>query len=155
MIRSAEIKDVPQIVDMLLAFQQEAGCYGHIDPCRDSLTNFITKMIGLPLRAPVVVYEVDGVIAGTTALIVEPSWFNYAQLAAQELFWYIRPEYRGRFGIAMRLFKWLEKWCVDNGVKSLSVASTGTLNVGKLEDFYTRRGFAKADVIYIKEVQRA
>lgn len=152
MIRPAQEGDLPELVDILLDFQAEAGCYAHVDPCKQSLREFLTRMLNAPDQGPIAVYEYNGEIAGATAMLVGPSWFNSNQLSAQELFWYIRPEYRGRYGIAMRLFKWLEFWCESHGVKSLSVASTATLNVGKLEDFYQRRGFVKADVFYIKKV---
>jgi N-acetylglutamate synthase-like GNAT family acetyltransferase len=152
MIRPATAADVPELVDMLIAFQAEAGCYAHVDPCKESLSRFVGNMTDNPGMAPIAIYEKDGAIAGSTAMLAQPSWFNDQQVNAQEMWWYIKPEYRGSYAIPMRLFKWLEQWAVEHKVKSLTVCSTATLNVGKLEDFYTRRGFVKADVFYIKEV---
>lgn len=151
MIRLAEQKDIPELVKMLLAFQSEAGCYDQITPCEKSLSNFMAGII-TNADADAAVYEVDGIIAGATAILAYPSWFNQAQKVGQELFWYIKPEYRGKYGMAMRMFKWLERWAEDHKLQALTVASTGTLKVEKLGEFYEKRGFKMWDVLYTKEV---
>jgi N-acetylglutamate synthase-like GNAT family acetyltransferase len=153
MIRQADHSDIPELVEMLVAFQSEAGCYAHIDPCRRSLTECLENMLKQPDIAPIAVYEKDGKVAGSTAIIIQPSWFNDQQKAGQELWWYIKPEYRGSYSIPARLFKWLEMIAESRGMQSLTVASTATLQTGKLGQFYENRGFVKADVFYIKRVR--
>jgi len=151
MLRDAEHPDIPELVEMLLAFQLEAGCYDQIDPCRESLAGFLKGIIDSQ-DAGAEIYEIDGVIAGATAILAYPSWFNQKQKVGQELFWYIKPEYRGKFGMAMRMFKWLERWAENHKLTALTVASTGTMKVDKLASFYEKRGFKVWDVLYTKEV---
>lgn len=151
MLRDAAQSDIPTLIDMLMAFQVEAGCYDQIDPCKESLDDFL-KGIMSSKDADVEVYEIDGVIAGATAILAYPSWFNQKQKVGQELFWYIKPEYRGKYGMAMRMFKWLERWAVEHKLTALTVASTGTMKVDKLGEFYEKRGFKMWDVLYTKGV---
>lgn len=152
MIRMATYEDIPELVDMLIAFQSEAGCYGQIDPDAKSISNSLKMMIDGE-NSDIAIYEADGKIAGTTAVFAYPSWFNFSQLTGQEMFWYIKPEFRNKFGIAMRMFNWLEKWAEDHSLKTLTVASTGTLKVEKLEKFYESKGYKKWDVLYTKEIK--
>lgn len=149
MIRPATKADIPEIVEMLIAFQEEAGCYGQITPCRESIGKWVAD---LSEKECVCVYEYEGEIAGTTALMICPSWFNFSQIIGQEMWWYIKPEYRGKHAIARRLFKWLETIAKERKLVALTVASTGTLKVDRLKDFYERSGYKIWDVLYTKEV---
>lgn len=152
MIRPAEQKDIPSIVGMLIAFKEEAGCYRDVETNEDSLRDFIEMMLASDV-AGVALLELNGVIAGTCGVICSPHWFNMEHKQAQELWWYIKPEYRGRSRGSIQLFRFLEQWPKENGCKTLVVASTATLGVDKLGEFYEKRGFGRADVFYCKGVQ--
>ena len=154
MIRLATHDDIPELVRMLIAFQAEARCYNQIDPCEKSIAKSVQTFIDKEM-SDVCVYEDNGVIAGATAIVAYPSWFNFAQKTGQEMFWYIKPEYRGKPGIAMRMFRWLESWAEDKNLTSLTVASTGTLNVDRLGEFYEKRGYIRWDVLYTKGLNHA
>lgn len=152
MIRLATQADIPELVEMLIAFQNEARCYSQITPCRESLAVFLGGIISGTF-ADIAAYEYEGEISGITGIISSPCWFNKNQIVGQELFWYIKPKWRGKYGIAMRMFRWLESWAKEKGLSTLTVASTGTIKVEKIEQFYLRRGYEKWDVLYTKGVE--
>lgn len=151
-LRLANHGDIPQLVDMLKAFQIEAGCYSEIDPCDESLASSVKSLIDGP-DSDIVVYEMDGIVAGMTGIFASPSWFNFAQKTGQEMFWYIRPEFRKKFGIASRMFNWLEEWAKEHKLRTLSVASTASLNVDGLAEFYKKRGYKPWDILYTKKME--
>jgi N-acetylglutamate synthase-like GNAT family acetyltransferase len=151
-LRLATYDDIPQIVEMLKAFQIEAGCYSEIEPCDTSLTSSVKTMID-GAESDIVVYQMDGIVAGMTSIVAYPSWFNFAQKTGQEMFWYIRPEYRSKFGIAAKMFRWLEEWAKEHKLRTLSVASTASLNVDRLAEFYKKRGYQPWDILYTKKME--
>lgn len=152
MIRPATTADIPALVDMLIAFQAEAGCYQHVTPCRDSLAEFCFDVIRND-NHDIAIYEKDGKPVGAICMLSFPSWYNRQVMVGQEQFWYIIPEYRGSYAAFSRMFKWACKWCDEKGLNGCSWSSTGNLNVDKLDRFYTGQGFTRSDVIFRRDKQ--
>ena len=64
----------------------------------------------------VLVAMVDGRTVGVKALSLSQVWFSPTALVAQELFWWVDPEHRGR-GVGRALLEAAEKWAQDKGAK--------------------------------------
>lgn len=152
MIREAECRDIETISELLIDFYREADCFNHVSPNKKRLREFIEMMI-VSDAGGVAVVEEKGEIFGTCGMLYSPHWFNLDHKQAQELWWYIKPAFRGKPGGAIKLFRYLERWPKDHGCDSVVVGSTSTLGVDRVEEFYIKRGFGKSDVFYCKGVQ--
>jgi hypothetical protein len=146
MIRLATEKDIPFLVDLLIAFQAEAGCYDHVQPCRDSLAEFCFDVIR-GASGDIAIYEKAEPV-GAICMLAFPSWYNRNVWVGQEQFWYVLPEFRGSYSAFSRMFKWACKWQDERGLAGVSWSSTGNLNVDKLDNFYQHQGFTRCDVIF-------
>jgi hypothetical protein len=153
MIRPAKESDIPEIVQMLLEFQKEAGCYRHVKPNAKNLELFLRSALESPEVMPIVVYVIGEEIAGTAAIYVSDSWFNTDHKQGQELWWYVKPGFRKKMSVSRRLFEWLDTWPSENGLNSMMIGHTPTLGAERLKDFYEKRGYVVADVFYNKEVK--
>jgi len=69
---------------------------------------------------------------------------------AEETFWFVDPEHRGRDGL--RLFVAAEEWARDVGAHSMTMSCMQELNPEKLEKFYTSHEYRKLQTMYIKDL---
>lgn len=88
-------------------------------------------------------------IIGGAGVLFFPCWYDANRLDAQELFWWIEPEHRGkRDGI--RLIERIEADAKAAGVHRLMlIHPAGNEKVGF---FYARRGYTKTETVYSRRL---
>ena len=102
-------------------------------------------------KAKVFILEINNKIAGMLGVLCYKNYFN-SKLRVQELFWWVDHEYRNTRD-SIKLFNKVEEWAKSIGADEVMVSSTATMNVDKLEKFYTKKGFRKMDITYIRSLQ--
>lgn len=144
-IRSATREDVPRIVEMARRFFPESG-YARIAPMPDAQAAglaLITMDSGIMLVA-----EVDGTIAAMACLHIEPFLFNPAVTIAQELVFWIEPEFRGGM-LAARMLRAIEERCNKRGVRVIRMATLPSSPEAAAQ-LYERSGFALSETYFVK-----
>ena len=104
-------------------------------------------------KAKIFMLEVNGKVAGTVGVYAYHCFYNDV-LRVQEIFWWVDPEYRNTRD-SIKLFNKVEEWAQEIGADEVMVSSTATMNVDKLEKFYTKKGFRKMDINYIRSLKDA
>jgi GNAT superfamily N-acetyltransferase len=74
---------------------------------------------------------------------------NSGEKVAAELFWYVRPEARGR-GIS--LYREFESWAKQNGCTQIRMAFLVDSMPHKVESAYIRMGFHEAEKLFVKDI---
>ena len=101
----------------------------------------------------VFILEIDNQIAGMVGVNAYKNYYNN-NLRVQEIFWWIDYQYRNTRD-SIKLFNKVEEWAQEIGADEVMVSSTATMNVDKLEKFYTKKGFRKMDINYIRSLKDA
>jgi len=147
MIRVAEIKDIPSIVDMGLMFWKESPF--DIDADSDSIRDFALLCIGQNLLC---VLEIDGNLEGFAAGIKGAMLGNVNISCGNEVAWWVNPSHRGgKNGIALLHF--LEGMAKDEGIRFWTMAFMTSSMPEKVEGIYQRLGYEKTEVSYTKELK--
>lgn len=89
--------------------------------------------------------EVIGALGGI--LFPDP---NSGELWATELFWYVKPEFRGS---GLKLLAEFEAWAKHRGAKRITMVHLINSMPEKLHRIYTMRGYSPVEVHYIKELK--
>lgn len=149
MSRKATKDDIPACVGMGLEFFNESGFEAetHFDAVsmRQTLLRLIDNEDGA-----LFVEEVGGELVGMAGAVAYPHYFNARSKAAQELFWWVRPDMRGRpFG--MRLLCRLEEWALSRGCSTLTMICLPALD-SPAERVYQRTGYRACERSYIKRL---
>ena len=110
----------------------------------DTLTTFIEDPNGTALCL-----IDDGNIVGGIGGYVHPLYFNHSQFAAQQVFWFVLPEYRSRK--SMRLLDAWESWSRSKGAKVIWSGAKMDDNYQGMEAMMARRKYAALEAVFIKE----
>lgn len=102
------------------------------------------------LAQPNIIYieeENKGAILG----IVYPHWWNPSVLVAQELGWWVEPEYR-KTSVGIRLLKQFELEVTRRGASVNMMICLEEVDPDYVEQLYTRLGYHKLERIFAKEL---
>lgn len=150
MIREATIEDIPVLVKMSAAMQQESPRYQHVSFNANVMGNFLTGMIESPDRC-VFVAEDDGAVVGMFGGVMGQYFFSLDTNYACDIGLYVVPEMRGRRH-AYALLKEYEKWALGKGISPMNITiSVAASNDAKVHEFFTRLGFVHIGGLYRKE----
>lgn len=83
--------------------------------------------------------------------LVFPHWWNPQVLVAQELGWWVEPEYRGTT-LAIRLLNKLEVEAKRKGATKLLMICLEAVEPDKVESIYLRKGYTKLERIFSKDL---
>ncbi len=143
MIRIAEERDIPRIVEMGRAFH-EASAYRDFGfdektfgNCARKLMQDFTGILLVDGQTP------QGMIGG----IAYPMYFNARHWAAQELFWWVEPAHRGR---GKALLKAFEDWARGCGAHSIQMIALDAMK--PVDNLYLRAGYSPAERYYIRSL---
>lgn len=149
MIRDAVHSDIPAIVEMGSLFFSEAEWSDVTEWDDDSVSATLANLIegdgGILLVA-----ERDGEVIGMTGGLVHPAYFNAHHLTGQELFWWVRPEFRK--GVGAEMFSRLEQEAKDRGAKSWSMIALDRVRPKAMDRIYKVSGYRCAEHSYIKRL---
>lgn len=143
MIRRAEYKDIEPTLELLKDFHSESmdkyNVFCNIDIARQVMTKFVDTSF---------VVEIDGKIVGVLGGMINNYPLNDKPVYT-EWIWYVDPKYRS-WGV--RLYKKLEEYCKERGIKQIGMALMANSKAEKLEKFYLRLGFVLLEKHFIKEI---
>lgn len=145
MLRPAQPSDVDACLDMCRRFYDESGVteQGYSD---DAMRQTLAHLIASDDAALFVVDRAG--LVGMAAAVAYPSYFNGTK-AAQELFWWVRPEARGGV-IGVRLLHALEAWAKERGCVSLTMVCLPIDSPA--EQVYQRSGYRPSERSYMKRL---
>ena len=111
----------------------------------DVLVGFMTNE-----NCCLIVADVEGKVVGTIAGMTIPWFMDIRQINAQEMWWYVDPEFRGTVG--PELLNWFELWAKKRGAKVICLAGFYEKRLAALERLYGRRGYKPMEVHFVKEL---
>lgn len=146
MIRPAEERDIPHLLEMGQRFFNEAG-WGDVteyDP--GSMERTLHHLIHA--NGILLVVESGGAVVGMAGALLYPHYFAATSLTGQEIFWWVDPAHRKGSGAA--LLDAMEAAAKAAGAVSFSMVSVASLRSDALDRVYQRRGYRPAERTYIK-----
>jgi GNAT superfamily N-acetyltransferase len=97
-----------------------------------------------------VLADEDNKVRGFGLVIVTPFIFDPTFTSAMELAYYIDPEVRGQYGVA--LLKEMEKTAKEQGADFMSMITMEDSSPEVAASIYNKLGYEKNEVVYTKEI---
>jgi len=119
--------------------------------CKKTFLNSVDTFLKSQ-KAKIFVLDNGTNIVGTVGVYAYKVFYNDV-LRVQEIFWWVDPEYRNTRD-SIKLFNKVEEWAQEIGADEVMVSST-VINADKIEKFYTKKGFRKMDINYIRSLNHA
>jgi GNAT superfamily N-acetyltransferase len=148
-VRCATFQDVPRMEELGRAFFAVSDMEALATFCPGSFAVSLHNMIHTP-SAILLVAEVAGEIIGFAGAMVFPAYWNDQALIAQETFWWVQPDYRGKAGAV--LLQGLESEARNQGARSFLMVSLDALRPDAVGKLYERRGYAPLEHSYWKAI---
>lgn len=95
-------------------------------------------------------WEQDGQIVGGIGGMLTPMYFNENEIAAQQLFFFVLPEYRNLK--SLRLLQAWEQWATHHGAKVIWSGAKMDDHYQGMQTMMARRGYAPLETVFIREV---
>lgn len=148
MIYAATIDDIDGIIVMGRSFFGESGFENEAQFDEDS---FRQTCINLLANGCIFVSKHGDKYAGMISGLAYPFYFNAAHKTAQELFWWVSPEFRGGIS-AMRLLRAFEAWAKAQGCMSISMISLPSLVNSPAALMYQKSGYRASEQSFIRSL---
>jgi GNAT superfamily N-acetyltransferase len=152
MIRSAEIKDVPEIVEMLVEARGQAPIqyrYGKYNPDRTGA--FLHNAIVHPGSYTIVLEDEEGKICGFLMGDIQPDWLNVGYLATTH-FVYSKAGHQG-LGLIREFVKWAKSWKKVTKIQiTTSFAGDEKGRGARTGKLLTRMGFSPVGKQYVEVI---
>jgi GNAT superfamily N-acetyltransferase len=98
------------------------------------------------------VAEIDGVVRGFLAVVVQPVWFSPGTRIALETAWWMDEEHRGRPEGVRLLFEF-ERWAKEQGAKVICMSDIVLEGESAAERILTRLGYRVTERTFTKGLQ--
>lgn len=134
--------ELPRVFELLWNFKMEARLPGSLG--LDIATESWARIIGSG-AGTIIALRAGGVIGALGAMIF-PDLYD-GRLVAQEMFWYVDRDSRGRGHLLLRAF---EEWARVRGAERMLIAHMHALMPERLGTLYQRMGFQKLETNYVK-----
>lgn len=92
----------------------------------------------------------DEVLIGALGFLISPNP-NNGVICAQELFWYVRPEYR-ESALGLKLFRAFEREALSRNCQFIHMAFLMNLFPEKIRKIYDAFGYKKLEEWYVKSI---
>jgi GNAT superfamily N-acetyltransferase len=148
MISTATLHDMGGLIEMGLAFYEESGFSNETEFSAESFSQTCTHLIG---SGGVFVAKHGDKYVGMAGAMAYPFYFNKAHMTAQEMFWWVAPEFRGGVS-AMKLLRALEWWAASKGCQSISMISLPKLTHSPAASLYQRIGYRASEQTFIRSL---
>lgn len=156
MIRPAVPQDIFRLADMGQAFFKEAGFASKLASegkrLEFDLESFGRTVAALIEHGVLLVATSGDDPIGMAGAGLAPAWWNRNVLTAQELFWYIDPNFRIGFGFGTELMAALEAAVTNLGVVLFSMSAEEGLRSEALGRLYRQRGYFPTERLYWKQL---
>ena len=147
-IKKVEEKDIDAGIEMvkefyLKAFKEQNLAFKYKD---------VKKLCEIIARKNISFIAYDGKKAvGSIGGFIIPHVFDSDEKMFNEVFWYVREEYR-KSSLGIRLMKAIEEYCKNNKIKYCLMASLGNRRDDALCKLYSKRGYKHFETVYIKTI---
>ncbi len=148
MIRAADPDDLPALLAMGRAFNEEAGYAEEIPFCEESFGKTLAALANAGLL--LVADKGDGPV-GMAGADVGPAICNHAILLSREAFWYVQPAHRKGLGGA--LLAALEEKATAYGAHIFDVVAEDGKRSEALARLYRARHFNPAERTFRKRLR--
>jgi GNAT superfamily N-acetyltransferase len=148
-IRRAEARDLPQMVEMGRAFHAEAGWPGLIEWDDAGAHASLAAMLDSEQSVMLVADDGERVCAMAAAVVCDV-WFSPGQRSGQEWFWYVRPD--ARKGVGVLLLDALERAVKAKGAATFTMLAVSGLRAEALARVYRRRGYRPAEQTFMRRL---
>lgn len=143
----AGVDDVPRIMECAREFTSVIpDCQLDEAHYAESWRGFLNAGNGVILLLETAVGQVAGGLGG----IVHPDLLS-GKLNAVELFWYVKPEYRGGTW-PVRLLREFEVWAATRGCDQVCMIHMECSMPARLKEFYLRSGYQLIETVYRKNL---
>lgn len=146
-VREATADDAASILDVLMAFGEEAN----MGPVKESVGETLLMLYSSPLGGLFVAATDDDEVVGVTGGLLFPMWCNKAHITGQEMFWYVMPDHR-RSRAGKLLFNALEDWARESGAHSFHMSSLAGKHQKRVNQIYEKKGYRAQETSFIKEL---
>lgn len=147
-IRAAEPNDLVALLSMGRDFFDHSGSAAFTTFDENSLTATLIALMSGVSGGSLLVAEADDKAVGMAACVVFPFYANHETLMGQEIFWWVRPEYRK--GIGGSLLDELEAEAKRKGAKVFIGANLSGERNAAFERLYRRRGYTPAENTHLR-----
>lgn len=117
-VRLATIDDLDAIADMAMRFMDRTRYAAILSPNRDDLKNTI---VGILEHGRIWVAEIDGVVRGFLAAVMQNVWFSSVTRIALEAAWWMDEDFRGR-PEGVRLLLAFERWAKEEQADAICMS---------------------------------
>ncbi len=150
MIRQAKISDLPRLQIMGAKFFKVSGLDKWFSFKPRSFSQLCTRLMENDQAVILVAEREIGAIAMAAALAY-PCWFNEDHLTAQELFWWVEPEFRGG-QVSGQLHRGLEDWARSRRCLTMEMGALEASRPEALAALYKRKGYGAKESIFCKRL---
>ena len=152
MIRLAEAKDVPRIVEMG-SISLRDGAYKNVIADSPEVTAELAKRLLFMENARILVLEIDGALQGLFAFLLIPHYYS-GEKCGVEIMWYVQPEFRA-YGTgwpdSLKLLWAAEKMAAEWGALKFQL----TAPTDAICEMYGRlRGYSKVETSFQRDISR-
>lgn len=147
MIRRAGYQDLYQIAGLIRHHYDETSFPQEVVYDEFVVITSLGGMLSDPATAIFVVVEGEEVVGVLCVQLVTTSFFT-TDIAARELYFHMKPEYRGK-SFGTRSLALAEEWARENGAKTLIIGNH-PLSPPHVHETYLRHGYREAQTDYIK-----
>jgi GNAT superfamily N-acetyltransferase len=146
MTRTIRPWETPEVANLAKEFHDLAQCGTIFSPTRFWQT--IAHLEGSDSLFLHGYFLDDGTMAGLLIGTISPQMMTDT-VVAQEIMWYVQPEYRNTLG-SVRLLSDFEQWAKKRGADGIIMASFTATEEQKLGEFYRRRGYQHLETHLLK-----
>lgn len=138
-IRSANLKDWPQIMHLSLAMHAESR-FSKLQLNEEKLRKIFVEQLNNPrVFCSLLAENSDGKVIGMLAGFVAELFFTN-ELVAQDRVFFVLPEFRGA-SAAVRLLTAFRKWAENRNVQEININMSVAIDMPRFERFMTHMGF--------------
>ncbi|MFY3552929.1 GNAT family N-acetyltransferase [Achromobacter insolitus] len=138
MIEPGKPSDIDGLVELGRVMAAESPRWNRLAYSADRVRTTITSLMTMP-EGLVLVARRDGLLAGGILAIAAPNWMS-EELIAQELAFFILPQYRGSF-TAARLICAMAAWSKAKGARWIEAGVSTGVHTERTAGLYRRLGF--------------
>lgn len=149
--RLATRNDIPDILPLGKAFYDLAGWSEYAEWDELSVMSTLVRIVNDKIPGILIIGEIDNSIVGITCCLLFPFYCNVNVILGQELFWYVKPEFRSS-GIANQIKQLLEDEAKARGATNFIMGSIPGLRDVVLARLYKRQGYEPCENTFIKKL---
>lgn len=138
MIEPGKPSDIEGLVELGRAMASESPRWNRLAYSAERVRNTITSLMSTS-EGLVLVARRDGLLVGGILAIAAPNWMS-EELIAQELAFFILPQYRGTF-TATRLVCAMAAWSKAKGARWIEAGVSTGVHTERTAALYERLGF--------------